>query len=185
MIRRLRSDRLILREFKVSDWQGVHEYASNEEVCRYQPWGPNTVEESRGFVRQVLADREEEPRTRYAFAVITQKEQMIGAGELNVTSFTHRTAEIGYIINPSFWGQGIATEVGGLLLGFGFKKLKMHRICATCDARNIGSQKVLEKVGMTYEGKLRDHLLLEDGWRDSFVYSILEEEWKGRKKNGR
>lgn len=183
MIKQMKSDRLIMREFKVSDWQGVHEYASVAEVCQYQPWGPNTIEESRGFVRQVLADREEEPRTRYAFAVTTRDERFIGAGELNITSFDHRAAEIGYIVNPAFWNLGIGTEIAEQLLVFGFQKLKMHRIVATCDVRNAGSQKVLEKIGMTREGTMRDHLLLADGWRDSFLYSILAPEWNRRRKN--
>lgn len=54
----------------------------------------------------------------------------------------------------------------------------MHRIYATCDPRNIGSSKVLEKVGMTREGRLREDLLIKDRWRDSLVYSILEHENK-------
>ncbi|WP_088006430.1 GNAT family N-acetyltransferase [Indiicoccus explosivorum] len=184
MIRRILTDRLILREFKVGDWQAVHAYASDEEVCRYQPWGPNTIAESRGFVRQVLMDRDKEPRTRFAFAVTTRSEKMIGAGELNIRSFSHHTAEIGYVIHPDYWGQGLATEVGELLLGFGFKRMNMHRVYATCDVRNTGSRKVLERIGMTQEGKLRDHLLLRDGWRDSYVYSVLEHEWNGGRKNG-
>ncbi|AQQ55011.1 GNAT family N-acetyltransferase [Planococcus lenghuensis] len=181
----MKRGRLIMREFKVSDWRGVHDYASVEAVCRYQPWGPNTIEDSRGFVRQVLTDREEEPRIRYAFAVTARDEQFIGAGELNIKSFNHRSAEIGYMVNPAFWRQGIGTEIAEQLLVFGFRKLKMHRIAATCDVRNTGSQKVLENIGMMREGTVPDHLLLADGWRDSFLYSILAPEWEKGRKNGR
>lgn len=64
-----------------------------------------------------------------------------------------------------------------LLVNFGFKELNLHRIYATCDPRNGASAKVLEKIGMVKEGRLRENLLIKGGWRDSFVYGILEHEW--------
>ncbi len=73
--------------------------------------------------------------------------------------------------------MGYATEVSKLLIEFGFETLNLHRIFATCDLRNVGSYKVLEKIGMTKEGRIREDLLLKDGWRDSLLYSILEQEW--------
>lgn len=173
------NERVILREFTKEDWLGVHRYASQEIVCRYQPWGPNSEEESKGFVEQVMKDASKEPRIRFVFAVITKEDgQMIGAGEINIRDATNRSGEIGYIIHPDYWGKGIATDVANQLLDYGFSALSLHRIYATCDPRNIGSSKVLEKVGMTLEGKIRENLLIKDGWRDSLLYSILEYEWR-------
>jgi RimJ/RimL family protein N-acetyltransferase len=74
--------------------------------------------------------------------------------------------------------MGFATEVAKLLIEFGFRELNLHRIYATCDPRNIGSSKVLEKIGMSKEGRIREDLLIKDGWRDSLLFSILEQEWK-------
>ncbi|MFF4050393.1 GNAT family N-acetyltransferase [Streptomyces chartreusis] len=54
----------------------------------------------------------------------------------------------------------------------------LHRIFATCDPRNLGSARVLTKLGMTYEGRLRHTAWIRDGWRDSLTFSILEEEWR-------
>lgn len=173
----LSNERVSLREMVISDWIDVHKYASLEIVCQYQPWGPNTEEESQCFVIQVVEDSLKEPRRRFVFSVMYQK-TMIGAGEFNIRDYTNRAGEIGYIINPDYWGKGIATEVAALLIDFGFNVLNMHRIFATCDPRNIGSAKVLDKVGMIREGRIRDDLLVKDGWRDSFLYSILENEWK-------
>ncbi|HBS43493.1 MAG TPA: GNAT family N-acetyltransferase, partial [Paenibacillus sp.] len=99
-------------------------------------------------------------------------------GELNIRDITNRKGEISYIINPYYWGQGIATEVAMLLIDFGFNILKLHRIFATCDPRNTGSSKVMTKVGMVMEGRIREDLLIKDGWRDSLLYSVLEHEWK-------
>lgn len=177
----LSNERITLREFIYEDWLDVHRYASQEIVCRYQPWGPNTEEDSRSFVNQVLKDAFREPRTRFAFAIVTKGDKkMIGAGELTLRDISNRSGEIGYIINPDYWGRGIATDVATLLINFGFSNLSLHRIFATCDPRNIGSSRVLEKVGMTLEGRIREDLLLKDGWRDSLLYSVLEHEWEER-----
>ena len=173
----LSNERLLLREFTNLDWIDVHKYASQDIVCQYQPWGPNTEEDSKKFVFQVIQDSLQEPRKRFAFAII-YKENMIGTGELNIRDITNREGEISYIINPDYWRQGIATEVARLLIDFGFNVLKLHRIFATCDPRNTGSSKLLEKVGMVKEGRIREDMLIKDGWRDSLLYSILEHEWK-------
>ena len=173
------SSNVLLREMVEKDWLDVHKYASNEEVCKYQPWGPNSEEESKNFVSEVLADAKRGERTRFVFSIVEKETgKMIGAGEFNIRDSRNKTGEIGYIVNPNYWGRGIATEVAKLLINFGFEKCNLHRIFATCDPRNIASSKVLEKIGMIQEGRMREDLLLKDGWRDSFLYSILHHEWK-------
>nr|WP_246202566.1 GNAT family protein [Virgibacillus doumboii] len=175
----LPNERLLLRELTENDWVDVHKYASQEKVCQYQPWGPNTTEESMEFVKQVIKDASREPRTRYVFAIVYKVyEKMIGAGELNIRDSTNKVGEVSYIVNPEYWGKGIATDAAKLLIDFGFTNFSLHRIYATCDPRNIGSAKVLEKAGMTREGRIREDLLLKDGWRDSLLYSVLQHEWR-------
>lgn len=173
----LSNERLSLREFSKDDWIDVHKYASQYIVCQYQPWGPNTEEDSEYFVDQVVKDSIQQPRTRFVFAIV-YKENMVGAGEFNIRDFTNKVGEVAYIVNPDYWGKGIATDVAKLLIDFGFKELKLHRIYATCDPKNIGSSKVLKKVGMIKEGRIREDLLIKEGWRDSLLYSVLEQEWK-------
>ncbi|WP_235817418.1 GNAT family N-acetyltransferase [Gracilibacillus timonensis] len=172
--------RVFLREIIESDWNDIHEYASQEMVCQYQPWGPNTIEDTKNFVNQIMEEANNEKlRTRYVFAIIEKaNKRLIGAGEFNIRDSFNRNGEIAYIVNPKYWGKGIATEVANLIIDYGFKEHKMHRIFATCDPRNIGSSKVLQKVGMIQEGKIREDLLIKDGWRDSLLYSILKHEWQ-------
>lgn len=170
-----------LREFQLDDWKDVHEYAAQECVCRYQPWGPNSEEQTRDFVSKIIEDTTAEPRTRFAFAVTAvDNSKVIGTGEIKITDRINRRGEIAYIINPHYWRNGYGTEVAKLLLQFGFNRLKLHRIYATCDPRNTASSKVLEKVGLKYEGRMRESLFIRDGWRDSLLYGILEDEWNGQ-----
>lgn len=119
--------------------------------------------------------------TRYVLAVrLKQNGLLIGAGEINIRDTSN--GEISYILHPDYWNQGIGTDVGRLLLTFGFQTFDLHRIYATCDPRNIGSTNVLEKIGMKQEGRLREVLKLKDGWRDSLLYSVLEQDFHKRNK---
>jgi RimJ/RimL family protein N-acetyltransferase len=170
--------RVVLRELVTSDWEGIHSYARLPEACRYQTWGPNTEDQTRSFCAQQIAAASEEPRTLYAVAITTTSDDAIkGVAALNVRSFDYGQGEISYILHPDIWGQGYATEAALLLLQFGFSELQMHRIYATCDPRNVASTRVLEKLGMTYEGHMRETMHIRDGWRDSLLYSILRREW--------
>ncbi|PGQ50483.1 GNAT family N-acetyltransferase [Bacillus thuringiensis] len=179
MAHKIIHNRFKLREIKENDWKDIHIYTSQSIVCQYQTWGPNSETETKEFVNQVLQDARKVPRNRFSFAVVElEYERVVGAGEITIRDLTNRVGEIGYNINPDYWGKGLATEVARKLITFGFKELNLHRIFATCDPRNIGSIKVLEKNEMTKEGRIRECILLKDGWRDSFLYSILEQEWK-------
>ena len=178
MCEELVSAQVFLRELVYDDWVGAHTYASNELVCKFQPWGPNTEVDSIEFVNSIIEDAKQVPRTRYVFAVTEMNtNMMIGSGEINIRDISNREGEIAYIIHPDFWGRGYATETAELLIKFGFSHLNLHRIYATCDPRNIPSSRVLEKLGMVKEGLLRKDLLIRDGWRDSLIYGLLENEW--------
>lgn len=96
----------------------------------------------------------------------------------SIRDLTNKVGEVSYIVNPDYWNKGIATEATTMLIDFGFNQHQLHRIFATCDPRNIGSLKVLEKVGMVLEGRIRENLFIKYGWRDSLLYSVLEYEWK-------
>ncbi|MBW8349665.1 GNAT family N-acetyltransferase [Bacillus sp. IITD106] len=170
-----------LRQIMEKDWPDIHTYASLPEVSRFQPWGPNTEEDTKAFVNQILNDAKVRPRTRYVYVIIEKElNKIIGSSELNIRDFSNRTGEVAYIVHPDYWGKGYATEAARLMTKLGFTAFNLHRIFATCDTRNIGSAKVLEKVGMTLEGRMREDVLIKDGWRDSYLFSILEHEWKAR-----
>lgn len=114
------------------DWPDVHKYASQSIACRYQPWGSNTENQSKSFIKQIIEDAKIEPRSRFVFAVFDKKNsQIIGSGEFNLRERSNKSGEIGYIINPDYWGKGIATEVAKILIEFGFQAFHLHRIYVT------------------------------------------------------
>ena len=171
------SETLGLRRLEAADWPAVHTWSSLSEFCRFQAWGPNTEEETRAFVTRAGAAWSQRPQTRYPY-LVSAEGRPIGTGEVILHSARFRVGEISYGLHPDAWGRGFGTAIGRALLRIGFEELDLHRIQATCDPRNLGSAGVLRKLGMTYEGRLRHTMLIRDGWRDSEMFSILEDEWR-------
>ncbi|MFD9502587.1 GNAT family N-acetyltransferase [Streptomyces sp. NPDC060035] len=166
-----------LSRIELADWRAVHSWASLAQVCRFQTWGPNTEEQTRVFVTAAVEAQSHRPQHRFSYMARVEDE-VVGMGELHVRSRGHRQGEITYVVHPRVRGQGIGTAIGKHLLAWGFEDLGLHRIRATCDPQNPGSAQVLRKLGMTWEGRHRHTVLIRDGWRDSEMFSILEEEWR-------
>ncbi|WP_237287817.1 GNAT family N-acetyltransferase [Streptomyces malaysiensis] len=166
-----------LRKLALNDWQAVHSWASLEEACRYQPWGPNTEDQTRAFVQTAVEAWSQAHQQRFVY-IARFEDELVGMGELHIRSRRHRRGEIAYIVHPRAWGRGVGTAIGQELLSRGFGELGLHRIYATCDPRNLASSRLLGKLGMTYEGRHRHTALIRDGWRDSEMFSILEAEWR-------
>ncbi len=174
----IETERLILREFRAEDFESVHRYASKPEVTKYLPFGPNTEEETCLFLHKALEYKLQNPRSDYEFAVILKKDNvLIGGCGIHITSSSNKEGSIGYCFDSQFWRNGYALESANALIQFGFSILKLHRIFATCHPENIGSAKVLERVGMVKEGCLREHKYQKGKWRDSFIFSILDYEY--------
>ncbi|MFF2089235.1 GNAT family N-acetyltransferase [Paenibacillus sp. NPDC058174] len=175
----IETDRLLLREFIPSDLDAVHKYASNPVVVKHMLWGPNTVDDSQSYLNMVIGMQEQTPRQGFELAVILKEsEQLIGGSGIHICS--PAIGELGYCFHELHWGHGYASEAARALLSFGFGELNLHRIFATCRPDNIGSAKVMQKIGMRYEGHLREHMWhnKDNRWVDSHQYSILEQDYK-------
>lgn len=169
-------DSLALRPIRLSDTDRIHEWASSPEACRFQTWGPNTAKETLVYVTSAVDAWKARPQQRWVWSVVDGDDVVLGVGELKRHNETR--AEISYIVHVDYWGQGVATAIGRLLTQWAFEAdPAVERVEATCDPRNVGSEKVLRRVGMTYEGTMRHMLLIRDGWRDSKLFSILRHEW--------
>jgi RimJ/RimL family protein N-acetyltransferase len=86
--------------------------------------------------------------------------------------------EIGYTLIPTERRKGYCTEAVEIMVDYLFLSKEIGRIQAHTDARNEGSQKVLEHAGFRREGTIRRSSFVRGEWRDMFLYSILREEWK-------
>jgi RimJ/RimL family protein N-acetyltransferase len=179
------TERLKLREFDQADWQSVHEYASSPEVTRFVGWGPNSEKDTKNFMQRVLASQLDKPRSVFELAVtLKEGNSLIGGCRISASDPRVREGSIGYLLHRNFWGHGYGTELSRALLAFGFEQLDLHRIYATCDVENTASSRILEKIGMQREGRLREYRLQGTKWRDQFLYAILDREWKSQNQTG-
>lgn len=134
--------RVALAGFLARDLMQVHAYTSDPEVCRYSLWGPNTLAETESFIADAMIVRPGRMMT-----AVMMEEKVIGSAAVWRTDDTGLVGEMGYTLNQDYWGQGLATEVAGLLIQLGCEKLGLRRIEATCEPQNAASIRVLEKSG--------------------------------------
>ena len=117
--------------------------------------------------------------TAYHLAIaLRTDDRAVGSCRIEIRDDAGQTGDLGYVFDKAQWGRGYATEAGCALLVFGFERLGFHRIWARCDVRNAASARVLEKLGMEREGRLRHDVRRKGEWHDSFLYAILEPDWR-------
>lgn len=174
----LATERLTLRPFTMNDAEDVFAYASDPEVPRYLPWEPHaTIEDSRSFLDGVLSAYRDGRPVAWA-AELSGTGKVIGGAGYNSWDRPNRSAAFGYAMAKDQWGQGLMTEATKAILGFGFEQMQLNRIWAIAEPENIGSWRVMEKCGLSYEGTLRELRFERGRFRTFKQYSILRSEWE-------
>jgi RimJ/RimL family protein N-acetyltransferase len=105
---------------------------------------------------------------------------LIGDVNLRWLSAEHQQGEIGFVLHPDHHGQGFAREAATEMLRLGFEGLGLHRIIGRCDARNVASARLMERLGMRREAYLRENERVKGEWCDEYVYAMLALEWRAR-----
>ncbi|SDZ41556.1 ribosomal-protein-alanine N-acetyltransferase [Evansella caseinilytica] len=178
----LETKRLRLRKITAEDAEEIFYYASKEEVAKYVTWNTHrSLTDTKAFVSFVL-DQYDQGKIAPWGIEIKQNGSFIGTIDFVWWKPLHHSAEIGYVLSHDYWGKGIMAEAVGKLLSFGFEKMDLVRIQARCFVENIGSQRVMEKAGMSYEGLIRKGLFVKGKHRDLLMYSIIKEEFQALKE---
>jgi len=175
---KLVTERLMLREFRKDDWPAVLAYQSDPRYLRYYDWSGRTPEQVQAFVQVLLDQRRAEPRVKFQLAVTLKKtDRLIGNCGIRRAEPEASQAELGYELAPRHWGRGYASEATQAMLGFAFHELGLHRVWGECIAENAASRRVLENLGMSLEGRLRENRWMKGRWWDTLIYGILAQEW--------
>ena len=146
----IETDRMILRKFSIDDYQSVYEFGSNVEVQKYTGdeilTSPN---QAKAIIKEVLfSDYKKYGYGRLA-AIFKPENKIIGfAGLKYLPEF--KESDIGFRFLPEYWGKGIATEASLAIIRYGFEVLKLDNIIGIADPINIGSCRVLEKIGLKF-----------------------------------
>ena len=174
----LETERLQLRRMLVSDCYDMYEYARLSEVTKHLSWSPHPSVE---YTKEYLAHLSHHYQLGdfYDWALILKEEnKMIGTCGFTRFHFPHDSAEVGYVINPKYRGMGIAPEALRAVLAFGFDTVGLHRIEAKYMVGNEASKRVMEKVGMLFEGITREGMKIKEIYRDIGTCAILSENFR-------
>lgn len=146
----LKTERLILRPLNIADLDTAHAYAADVETTAYMMWLPNnTIEETVRFLTKVTNEWDKENPNFYEFAIVLDAQHI---GAISVSLNGDRTeGELGWILNKQYWGKGYAVEAAIAIRDFAIDQLKVIKLTANCDYRNINSFKLMEKIGLVLE----------------------------------
>lgn len=177
----IESDRLRIRPISLDDVSFIHQLLCLPETDRYNALGiPENESHTMSMVQGWVGEMEIEDSRNHTLAIELQAERRpIGLYGIKLTSPKYRRAELWYKIHRDDWGNGYGTEATGAALKYCFKQLRLHRVEAGVAVENLASIRVLEKSGMTREGRMRKSLPLKTGFADSFLYAILQEDQQG------
>lgn len=172
----LETERLLLRPFALADAAEVQRLAGDREVASTtrlipHPYPDGLAEQWIGSLAGLYAKGRS-----CSFAITLRDGPLMGAIGLTIEP-TDQHAELGYWIGRPYWNQGYCTEAGRAVLTFAFDRLGLRRIYAHYMARNPASGRVMEKLGMQPEGRLRQHRYKWGAWEDLILCGILKDEF--------
>jgi ribosomal-protein-alanine N-acetyltransferase len=159
----------------MEDAADVFEYAGDAETVEYMLFDRHTsIYDTVNFLSGRLAAYENGTSYDYAF-VLKETGKMIGTGGVfNAKNLPH-SAEIGYILNKKYWGKGYAAEGMRAVIDFLFDTLRVHRVEAYHRKENPRSGRVMQKLGMTYEGTSVDAMFIKGEYRTIVRYAVIND----------
>lgn len=171
------SDRIYLRRMLRRDADDMYEYSRNPEVTKYLLWEPHPDKVHTSRYLSYIQSRYRSGDF-FDWAVIWKEtDKMIGTCGFTRFNFDANSGEVGYVLNPGFWGFGIAPEAVLTVMRFGFYEIGLHRIEAKFMADNTRSLRVMEKLGMNYEGVARDSMFVKGRYVSVGTCAILRDDF--------
>lgn len=171
----------MLSPISLEDLKPIHELHSLPETDHFNTLGiPENIAQTEAILQSWIEKNDAEEKRSITLKITVKDNQaLIGLIAINLGLPKFKIAEVWYKLHSNFWGKGYATEALEKVLEFGFTTLDLHRIEAGCAVDNLGSIRVLEKVGMFREGRKRKVLPLKHGWSDNFHYALLATDFLG------
>lgn len=146
----IETERIILRQFTLDDIDAVFEFGSNKTVNKYT--GDVSLK-NKAEAENIIENINFKDYKKYGYGrwavVFKETNKVIGFAGLKFLPEFNET-DIGFRFLPDYWNKGIATEVSKEIIKYGFENFNLNRIIGIADPKNIGSCKVLEKIGMTF-----------------------------------
>ncbi|TDD57537.1 N-acetyltransferase [Kribbella antibiotica] len=173
----LNGELTVLREFRGSDLDDYLSVFGDDRVTDWMAFASYDRARAEKSLATLLERSAQADRPDYMLAV-TRRDDDRMIGFVRLAPGVHKNAKLGYGVHADHWGHGYATDTARTMLEFGFDTLGLHRITAAIGPENAASIAVVKRLGFSYEGQLREHVFTNGAWRDSLLYSILEDEYR-------
>lgn len=172
----IKTNRLVLRQLRLSDALAMFEYTSNPKVTTFLNWEPNTnIEQAKAFIEDKI-NKIDKLTNEFTYGIeLIEEKKLIGAIRLSNVCFNNKHGEFTSILNPAYQGKGYMAEAWQGLLNFCFNKLGLQRIQSYVSEDNIASIKKNDRAGLTYEGRLKKYWIIKGVTKDALVYGITDE----------
>lgn len=169
-IPKIETECLILRKITLDDAEDMFLYASNEDVTRYVTWDTHSsLTDTIDFINNFL------PQYDAPWGIeLKESGKFIGTVHFVWWQPRHNSAEIGYVLSKEYWGKGLITEAAEAITTFGFESMNLVRIQARCFLENEGSERVMKKLGMLFEGINRKVMYVKGEHKDLKMYSLVK-----------
>jgi len=172
------TERLILRKLMPSDADDIFAYATDDEVTKYTTWDThNTIDQAKAFIKFTL-DRNEKDEAADWGIILKETGRLIGAMGLYKYNKNDSCVELGYVLARPFWGKALMPEAVNRVLKFAFEEMKINRVECYHFFPNEKSGRVMQKVGMTFEGIIREKIFAKGIFCDVKQYAILKKDWE-------
>ncbi len=177
----LETQRLILRPYTLDDAKLVQLLAGDKEIAKTtllipHPYGDGEAEKWISTHKSSFEKKES-----VTFAIVSKPDNLLIGGIGLTLTMNHERAEMGYWLGKDFWNQGFTSEAGKAVLDYGFEEFKLNRIDAHHFHNNPSSGKVLQKIGMKYEGRQAQYIKKWGEFLDILMYGFLREDWEKSK----
>lgn len=166
----LETPRLILRHQVLDDLDDLFRLYRDPEIRKYFPEGTLSRDDTREELEWHLHGHPTRPELGLWATIHKETGRFIGrCGLLPWTIEGQAEVEIAYLLDKAFWHQGLATEAARGILQYGFETLNLSRLICMIDPQNFASQRVAERIGMTFEKQVDEY---EGDALPFFIYSI-------------
>jgi ribosomal-protein-alanine N-acetyltransferase len=173
----LQTERLLLRDFALTDWDALDTILSDPCVTRFMHFASWSEEQRHAWLMQIVQEAQDSQRDAYNWAITLCGDGLL-IGWLGIGGTSHPaeqgTRSCGYALHSRFWGQGYMPEAVRAVFAYEFTVLGTHRIIAECETQNIASARVMQKSGMEYEGTFYD-TDFEGIWAQRHRYRITSQ----------
>lgn len=170
----LETNRLLLRPITMDDKATLYEIFKDEEMMIYYGMYPlKDMKAITKLIKNFNKGFEEDRSIRWAIE-LKEEHKLIGTCGFHNMNKHHRRSEIGYEIHKDYWRKGYVTEAVEEMMSYGMEEMSLNRIEALIYPENIPSQKLLEKLGFTKEGLLKDYYIFRNLPQDLLMYSYIK-----------